>query len=146
MGMNQDPDMGVLDNACAALDGRDDKLLQWISDSGIAALCADNYAVEHLPATPAPGRRPGLPLHQHCLFKLGVPAGRDIVAQGFGGMAGRQPAAVALLLHRAAAATARRGGFADDADRDGLTAGDRPGNSPSFSVTAYPRPRSGWYV
>ena len=73
MGMNQDPDMNVLDNACAALDGRDDKLLQWITDSGIAALCADNYAVEQLPATPAPGRRPGLPLHQHCLFKLGVP-------------------------------------------------------------------------
>ena len=73
MGMNQDPDMSVLDNACAALDGRDDKLLQWITDSGVAALCADNYAVEQLPATPAPGRRPGLPLHQHCLFKLGVP-------------------------------------------------------------------------
>jgi len=75
MGMNRDPDMAVLDNACAALEGRDDKLLQWITDSGVAAICADNYAVEHLPATPAPGRRPGLPLHQHCLFKLGVPLG-----------------------------------------------------------------------
>ena len=73
MGMNKDPDMEILDNACAALEGRDEKLLQWITDSGIAALCADKYAVEHLPATPAPGRRPGLPLHQHCLFKLGVP-------------------------------------------------------------------------
>ncbi len=75
MGMNRDPDMNVLDNACAALDGRDDRLLQWITECGIAAICADNYAVEQLPATPAPGRRPGLPLHQHCLFKLGVPLG-----------------------------------------------------------------------
>ena len=75
MGMNKQPDMAVLDHACACLDGRDDKLLQWISDSGIAALCADNYAVEHYPAKPMAGRRPALPLHQHCLFKLGVPLG-----------------------------------------------------------------------
>ena len=75
MGMNKQPDMAVLDHACACLDGRDDKLLQWITDSGIAALCADNYAVEQLPAYPREGRRPGLPLHQHCLFKLGVPLG-----------------------------------------------------------------------
>lgn len=75
LGMNKDPDMNVLDNACAGLDGRDDKLLQWITDSGIAAIFADNYAVELLPAKPAEGRRPMLPLHHHCLFKLGVPLG-----------------------------------------------------------------------
>jgi kynurenine formamidase len=75
MGMNRDPDMGVLDNACAALEGRDEKLLQWITDSGIAAICADNYAVEFYPPRDIPGRGPHLPLHQHCLFKLGIPLG-----------------------------------------------------------------------
>jgi kynurenine formamidase len=65
--------MEVLNKSCAGLDGRDDKLLQWITDSGIAAICADNYAVENYPAKPAEGRRPALPLHQHCLFKLGIP-------------------------------------------------------------------------
>jgi kynurenine formamidase len=73
MRMNRDPDMAVLDNACACLDGRDAKLLQWITDSGVAALCADNYAVELYPAKPQAGTRAALPLHEHCLFKLGVP-------------------------------------------------------------------------
>jgi kynurenine formamidase len=71
--MNRKPDIDVLNNTGAVLDGRDTGLLQWITDSGVAALCADNYAVEGLPAREALGRRPSLPLHQHCLFKLGVP-------------------------------------------------------------------------
>ena len=33
--MNKQPDPHVLENACAALDGRDAKLLQWITDSGL---------------------------------------------------------------------------------------------------------------
>lgn len=76
LGMNRDPDMAVLDNACAVLDGRDPKLLQWITDSGIAAICTDNYAVEAFPAR-EPDATPSaaLPLHEHCLFKLGVPLG-----------------------------------------------------------------------
>ena len=73
MQMNRDPDPSILDHACACLDGRDEKLLQWITDSGVAAICADNYAVELYPAKPQAGERPALPLHQHCLFKLGVP-------------------------------------------------------------------------
>jgi len=62
---------------CAVLDGRDQRLLQWITDSGIAALIADNYGVEAVPARPAegPGDHPSLPLHQHCLFKLGLNLG-----------------------------------------------------------------------
>ena len=48
-------------------------LLQWITDSGIAAICADNYAVEAYPARERSGPRPMLPLHHHCLFKLGLP-------------------------------------------------------------------------
>ncbi len=71
--MNRRPDKEKLDATGAVLDGRDKALLQWITDSQVSALCADNYAVEGLPAREALGRRPSLPLHQHCLFKLGVP-------------------------------------------------------------------------
>ena len=69
------PDAERLANSCAVLDGRDEGLLQWISDSGIAAICADNYAVEAYPARPRAGRKSLLPLHHHCLFKLGLPLG-----------------------------------------------------------------------
>ncbi|HVQ05308.1 MAG TPA: cyclase family protein [Burkholderiaceae bacterium] len=75
MGMNLKPDIDVLNKACPALDGRDPGLLNWITESGVVALCADNYAVEHYPAREQAGQRPALPLHQHCLFKLGVPLG-----------------------------------------------------------------------
>lgn len=74
VGMNRNPDGDVLARTAAVLDGRDEALLQWISDSQVAAICADNYAVEGLPALEKTlGQRPALPLHQHCLFKLGVP-------------------------------------------------------------------------
>jgi len=77
LSMERRPDMQVLNRSCAALDGRDPRLLQWITDSGIAALCADNYAVEAYPAREVDGaeRRPALPLHELCLFKLGIPLG-----------------------------------------------------------------------
>ncbi len=78
LSMQRQPDAHRLHHSCAALDGGDEKLLQWITDSGIAALIADNYAVERhpprrLPADGAP--YPVLPLHEHCLFKLGLPLG-----------------------------------------------------------------------
>ena len=70
--MKKQPDRDKLFAAACALDGRDSRLLQWITDSGAVALISDNYAVEAMPA------RPGLsdvcatlPLHEHCLFKLG---------------------------------------------------------------------------
>jgi kynurenine formamidase len=75
MEMNRHPDMDVLNRSCAGLDGRDERLLSWITDSGVSAICADNYAVEFYPAQDRDGSRPALPLHQHCLFKLGVPLG-----------------------------------------------------------------------
>ena len=77
LGMNKRPDKERLDASCAALDGRDPALLQWITDQGIAALIADNYAVEAHPARATKGdaERASLPLHEHCLFKLGVPLG-----------------------------------------------------------------------
>ncbi|WP_171961941.1 cyclase family protein [Bordetella trematum] len=73
MEMAGQPDAEQLHQACCVLDGADDALLQWITDSGIAAICADNYAVEAYPARERPGRKSLLPLHHHCLFKLGLP-------------------------------------------------------------------------
>lgn len=69
------PDPERIHNICPVLDGRDDKLLQWITDSEIAAICADNYAVEDATAGKPAGPCAMLPLHEHCLFKLGVPLG-----------------------------------------------------------------------
>ncbi len=71
--MNRNPSKERLENSCAVLNGRDEKLLEWVSDSGAAALIADNYAVEGIPPMPKDGPRPMLPLHHHCLFKLGLP-------------------------------------------------------------------------
>jgi kynurenine formamidase len=73
--MGQDTDVAALHASCARLDGRDEKMLQWITDSGLVALIADNYAVEAVPGTPCEGACAALPLHQHCLFKLGIHLG-----------------------------------------------------------------------
>jgi len=75
LGMNRQPSEEKLHGACAALDGRDAKLLNWITDSGLAVLVADNYAVEAFPASEGKGCCALLPLHEHCLFKLGVHLG-----------------------------------------------------------------------
>ena len=74
--MNKDPDAEVMANSCAVLDGGDAQLLQWITGSGLAVLIADNYTVEGVPSRDVP-RPPGawLPLHEHCLFKLGIHLG-----------------------------------------------------------------------
>jgi hypothetical protein len=69
------PDEASLHGACAVLDGRDERLLRWITDSGLAILAADNYAVENLPATVRTDCCASLPIHEHCLFKLGVHLG-----------------------------------------------------------------------
>ncbi len=51
-------------------------LLDWIADSQISALVADNYAVEGLLGKDRdPSRHSFLPIHHLCLFKLGVPLG-----------------------------------------------------------------------
>ncbi len=74
--MARDPDPDVMADSCAVLDGGDAKLRQWITDSGLAVLIADNYAVEGVPSPDLP--RPSgawLPLHEHCLFKLGIHLG-----------------------------------------------------------------------
>ena len=73
--MNRKPDADVLHGVCTGLDGRDDRLLDWICDSGAAALIADNYAVELIPTAPAAVPHAYLPLHEHCLFKNGIHLG-----------------------------------------------------------------------
>ena len=76
--MQKKPDAKLVNQTCTGLQGRDAKLLQWITDSGLACLLADNYAVE-LIATgltdPLPKTQPWLPLHEHCLFKNGIHLG-----------------------------------------------------------------------
>jgi len=74
--MNGDPDLHILEHACADLDGRDPTLLQWISDAQISVIAADNHAVEVYPAEKLDqDRYPVLPLHELCLFKLGIHLG-----------------------------------------------------------------------
>jgi kynurenine formamidase len=75
MAMNRQPSKEVLDGSCAALDGRDPKLQEWVHDSGVAVLIADNYAVERFPSPSIEGRHALLPLHELCLFKLGIHLG-----------------------------------------------------------------------
>ena len=71
--MAGNPDAEALHQAGAVLNGADEKLLEWITQSGIAAICADNYAVEAYPAHNTGDKKSILPLHHHCLFKLGLP-------------------------------------------------------------------------
>ncbi len=69
------PDLDAFRKRFAGLDGRDERLLQWITDSGVAILISDNRAVELLPPRDVPGTTTNLPLHAHCLFKLGIHLG-----------------------------------------------------------------------
>lgn len=59
----------------AVLDGGDPRLREWVRDSGIAAIAADNYAVEAFPPARVLHDEPALPLHRLCLFELGVHLG-----------------------------------------------------------------------
>jgi len=74
--MAGDPDAEKLHASGAVLDGYDDRILQWITDSGVVALISDNMAVE---SSNGYGDTQGgcsrLPLHRHCLFRLGVHLG-----------------------------------------------------------------------
>ena len=69
------PDEHKLHHSCCGLDGSDQKLLQWVTESKCAALISDNYAVEVHNAPIKPGQCVMLPLHQHALFKTGVNLG-----------------------------------------------------------------------
>ena len=71
----KNPDQEYFEHHFTALDGRDERLLQWITDTQVVALISDNAAVEASPSRQVPGKRANLPLHAHCLFKLGVNLG-----------------------------------------------------------------------
>ena len=73
LAMQKSPDVRTLNAHSIGLDGRDQALLNWITASGVVAIAADNFAVETWPARP-PETLPAseLPLHEHCLFKLGI--------------------------------------------------------------------------
>src|SRR5258705_1785827 len=75
MAGRKNPAQALLLRTGAALDGRDKRLLQWIDDSGIVSLISDNPAVEHLPPDIDPTSHDMLPLHEHCIFKLGIHLG-----------------------------------------------------------------------
>ena len=74
--LKKNPDPKLLHGTCSGLDGRDARLLQWISDSRLACLIADNYAVEIIPTSLAsPRPHASMPLHEHCIFKNGIHLG-----------------------------------------------------------------------
>ena len=75
--MNKNPNEHDLHHTFACLDGRDEKLHNWIRDIGISVIIADNYGIEDV-GTPLPkGTDPiaMLPLHELCIFKLGIHIG-----------------------------------------------------------------------
>lgn len=74
--MAGDPDPEVLHNSCATLDGADPGIQTWIRESGMSVLIGDNYGVEEIPNPRAKtGTPPLMPIHELCLFKLGVHLG-----------------------------------------------------------------------
>lgn len=76
LSMNKQPDREKLALLGAGLSGKDEKLLHWIDDSGIVAICSDNLAVEAYDWDNPPGAgHPILPIHELCLFKLGIHLG-----------------------------------------------------------------------
>jgi kynurenine formamidase len=73
---NRNPDPVQIHTMCTYLDARDQSLLEWIAESHISALVADNYAVEGLLGKdPDESRHSFLPIHHLCLFRLGLPLG-----------------------------------------------------------------------
>lgn len=74
MRMKGKPDSSI-NQACSVLNGFDSKLLNWIIDSDIAAIASDNLAVEAIGKEIPGGCNTNLPLHELCLFRLGVHLG-----------------------------------------------------------------------
>jgi kynurenine formamidase len=69
------PDASRVQQMCCALDGADEALLTWLSGRQVAAVVADNYAVERIAHAPDSGATAFVPLHYHCLFTRGIPLG-----------------------------------------------------------------------
>jgi hypothetical protein len=113
--MPGNPDPQVLHHTCSVLNGRDERLLNWITESGISAICADNYAVEAYPAVGVKGKKSLLPFASSLPVQARCTAGRALVSARTCRMAAR---AQAKPFHadRAAAASAGRCRFAGYAD------------------------------
>jgi kynurenine formamidase len=76
MSLKGKPDEKCAHDTGAVLDGRDPALLDWVHASGVVALCSDNQAVEgHGYADCSAGNNCMIPLHELCLFKLGIHLG-----------------------------------------------------------------------
>lgn len=61
--------------AFPGLDGSDPALLDWIDRSGLVAICADNPMVEKIDGITHCAGTARLPVHEHCLVKLGIHLG-----------------------------------------------------------------------
>jgi len=72
--MKGNPDNDI-NHACAVLDGRDERLLNRIIESGVAAIVSDNLAIEAVGKPVQKGQSTNLPLHELCLFRLGLHLG-----------------------------------------------------------------------
>jgi kynurenine formamidase len=78
MSMRKQPDQAKLFATAAGLDGNDQRLGDWIEQSGVVALISDNPAVETFTydgGLVVTGHNGALPLHDRCLFKLGIHLG-----------------------------------------------------------------------
>jgi hypothetical protein len=102
--MDRSPDPTVVHNVCAGLDGRDDRLQQWVTDSGLAALISIARW-----RWCRPGRATLTIVRRFPARALSVPtryqSGRDVVSDRTGGLAERVWA-VAFPAHRSPVAAA----------------------------------------
>ena len=82
--MGRNPDEHSLHTTFACLDGRDARLHDWIRDSGVAVVIGDNYGIEDTSVPLPPGDAPlaMLPLHELCIFKLGIHIGEMFYLTG----------------------------------------------------------------
>ena len=69
------PSRSLLEDGFCHLDGKDERLLRWLDQSGAAAIVADNYAVEAVPPREIVSGTAYEGLHEFCLFKLGMHLG-----------------------------------------------------------------------
>ena len=137
---DRDPTPRKIFTTGSYLDAHDESLLEWIADSQISALVADNYAVEGLlgkdqrpePAL-VPADPPPVPVQAR------RPARRAVVPARAGRLAARarpQP----VPAHRAPAAPARDRGLAAHPDRHRLKSAQPLSFTPAISLNSFGRP------
>ena len=140
---NKTPDKERLQTSCAGLDGSDERLQQWVTETKLVALIADNYAVELLPT----GLRPGRLRHAAPASALPVQDRRQsrrvLPPLGVGRLApGQQPQP--LPVHRTTAAAAGSRGLARNPGCNGLTAGVRKQRLRSNGRARLKLPQNSW--